>query len=214
MNAPRPDPVKGLISLLQLLQEAREAVSRRELGFIMVNRTFELLRYDTALFWSRDRLGRVRIEAISGAPDFDRKARRVAKLERRIAEFAKKSGAGDFQKIIKDDTDAGERSPENILWCPLGHSRRRVDCGLWLTSASDWSDGDIDAMGHLCGAYSHAMNAVGDRPRSKLLGEWALKLSFVLALGLAAWAMTIPVEQTVLASATIVARDPVMITAP
>ena len=46
-----PDTVKALATLLDLSQRARLASSARELGFLLVNDSFELAPYRQAALW-------------------------------------------------------------------------------------------------------------------------------------------------------------------
>jgi multidrug resistance efflux pump len=99
------------------------------------------------------------------------------------------------------------------LWCPLKHPDQQVIGALWLTRDQPWQDHEITILDRLTEAYGYAWRAVG--PSKSRRWRWGLSRTTTWVLvATVLGAMTIPVPMTTLAPAKIVAKDPLIVSAP
>ncbi len=210
------DPASPLPGLLHLSERARQAATASELGFVVVNETFGLVRYRQAVLWAAGR-----VEAVSGVPLVDADAPFVQWLARILGPLADEPaplafGAGRYGADVA--ADWAEWLPTHALWLPL---RPRPDLapvgGLLLAREEDWGGGEIALLGHLAGAYAHAWAAL-HRPLPLDLLRARLRAlprrRRVQAAGVAALLLLAPVRLTVLAPGEVVPVDPALVRAP
>ena len=212
----------GLSTLLQLEKEARDATNDKELGFIMVNETRQLLEYQQAVLWKRHASGRVSVQAISGLSQIERNAPFVVWLQGFLKHELKSVHGSAY--VLADD-EVPDRFREgwkewtsgHVLLCPLFDRDGLLLGGLWLSRDSDWSDSETALADRAADAYAYAWSVLashGKRGWSGLLaGLGTHKVRLLLLLMIAA-AMFLPVRQSVLAPAEVVARDPILVSAP
>ena len=207
-------------TLLQLARRARQAASRPELGFIIVNETHQLVPYRLAVL-ARAGGGRRRVAAISGSPGVEHTApftqwlgRLFKDVERSAAAGAPKTlEAGDLQKSIGKDWD--EWLPRHGLLVPLRAERGALGT-LLLTRDRPWTQGEQVMLAELADGYAHAWasleNKSSGRVRRYLAGlVRPLQLIVLLALvGL----LFLPVRLSALAPAEIVPLRPTIVRAP
>lgn len=213
--------VRGLTTLLQIEREARQARSIAELGFVMVNRGLALLPATTVVCWVRTAAGAVRVERLSGLPVIDRGTPFVAWAEDLLGGFAR---AGDAATVHPTPLSAQSEpavveewrhwAPPEGLWCPLIAPDGRGFGGLWYAREHPWRPDDVALAGRLAETYAHAWALLVSRPRFDLVAR--LRSRWTLAAGLAAvaGALALPVTQSVLAPAEVVAEDALVVAAP
>ncbi len=205
-----------LATLIQLEQEARQAPTREALSFIMVNRTARLLPYTIALFWTRQPAG-PRLAAVSGVPALDRNTPFVDAMEQLLANLdrpAQPPVATIDPGLIEAPelrSEWEEYLPPQVLACRIGPPAGEPLGGLWLARDEPWSEAEMALVETLAGAYGHALAALERSPRRHFLPGRNRRLA---AAAIACAALAIPVPQSVLAPATVVDRDPLVVAAP
>ncbi|MBI5165888.1 MAG: HlyD family efflux transporter periplasmic adaptor subunit, partial [Magnetospirillum sp.] len=191
----------GLAALLDLEREARDAATPAALAFVIVNRTRTVLRCDSAAAWSGGPAG-PSIDAVAAVSTVDRDGPYAQWLRaeiRALAPLAVTATAGTW-----------DQAPPWALWCPLPGQA----AGFVLFRIEPWSDGERRIAERLAATYAHARAAL-DRhrwlPRLPWLRDrraWAGTAALLVVL------LALPVHQTAVAPATVVARSPLAVTAP
>ncbi|MBF0142152.1 MAG: HlyD family efflux transporter periplasmic adaptor subunit [Magnetococcales bacterium] len=228
----------GLATLVTLEREARHAGSLELLGFIIVNESLRLFPYTQSLFWHRPRRGHFPLQTISGVDRFDPDAPQVVWMGRAVRAIA----AGEEASPPVSPPDSAAGSPEGTVarvvgegdlppalgrewreWCPpwgLWSPLRdplsgELLGGVWYFRDTPWEEGERLLAGHLGDAYAQSL-ALLRRRRHSPIGRFHLSavVGWMLFLGLVAVAGVQRVPLSALAPATIVARDPTLVTAP
>jgi len=224
MTKPPQRKSVALAVLLDLEKRARAAASVEELGFLMANDTHLAVPYRQAAFFRTDR---ARLQTLSGLATPDRDA----PFTRRLEQYFRKILAGSPRLRAMPVTAMGEafgasgsataseaadfftrHLPASLLLVPLLH-KGRVEGALLLAREEPFSRAELGALNHLADAYAHALAALsGPRRQGKrhLRKRTVTAAVIALVLGL----LAIPVRQSVLAPAEIVARDATLIRAP
>ncbi len=220
------EPIQKLLGLLQLARRAREAHSTEVLGFVMVNETLQVLPYrQAALYLGAGGLNPLgHVAAISGLPQPNPAAPYTQWLTRlfhgifALAEHdvPRTINANELPELM---AEWAEWWPAHALWMPLNPgnpSNPTPMGGLLLAADTPWQEHDIAVARELVSAYAHAL--AGLRPRKRMLdalrGLWASAARrrwLWLALVLVA---CFPVQQSVLAPAEVVPKDPFLVRAP
>lgn len=240
---PTDDPARrqlaGLANLVQLERKARQAAAPSDLGFVMVNESSLLVPYRQAALWRSGARGG-QVAALSGVAAPERDAPFVDWLRRACAHLgAAGQGVGGrgvggmgaatpesaaIRAVGPADLPEGmaagwaEWLPPHGLWVPLRRGAAGPDLGgLLLAREQAWTEGDRVLLGYLAEAYGHAWGALlggrgGRRIRDRLLDRrrWvgAATLAGLVGLGF------VPVRQSVLAPAEVIAREPALVRAP
>ncbi|MEI7377508.1 efflux RND transporter periplasmic adaptor subunit [Dickeya chrysanthemi] len=211
-NSPQPDNdarLRLLGELLRLQARAREQESADALAFFMVNETHRLLPYRQALLWQGD--GDL-LRAASGLATLDSHAplcREIVRWCRQWRQYRQP------QRLDANQLDAGDRAlwqeylPPHGLWLPLTGAD---DLALLLLRDSPWQESELRLLNELAGAYGHAWRSLTAgrrlrRPRPNR--RWVMAgLALLVAI------MLIPVRQSVIAPAEVVAHRPALVRAP
>lgn len=219
-NGPNEEPT-GLSALLQLEGMARSAQSDKALQFLIVNETRKLINYRQAfLFSARGRQKKkFKVEAASSLSVIDQNSPFIDWLNRIVATIVKKKDPGIIQPIDANSTDGEfkegwqEYSLPFVLWSPLTLPDGTVIGGLWLARETAWTENEITLIKRLSDAYAHAWGALlgrkyffDDSKLKKYLPLAIIALIFLCGL--------IPVRMSVLAPVEIVAKNPMIISAP
>ena len=205
--------------LLGIEKSIRQARDMTALQFVAVTETRRLISYQQAVLLEHGIDGKLRVVAVSNVPTVDRNApyiRFVEKLANRTIRpdpkrrFSRAADAGDVE------ADWREFLQDNILAQPVVAPDGTALGVLLLIRAPEWQDGELILVEQLVDALGHAWNAL--RPRKKRGGllEGGKRRRVVLAgvlIGLVV-VLSIPVRQSIIAPATVMPRDPVMIAAP
>lgn len=207
--------------LLQLEGMVRGARTTQELQFIVVNETRRLVPYRQAILLIPPIPSSKRYEvlAASSVPVVDRTAPLMQWTERLIRELCEPSVASDIRRIEETDCSLDMRqdwkdfSIGHGLWCPLKHPDGQVLGGIWLWRDQLWVDHEITVLQRVCEAYAYAWRAV--EPSSGRRWRWRMSRTATWMLAAAvAGGLAVPVPMTTLAPAKIVAKDPVIVSAP
>lgn len=210
-----------LRTLTQLATEARRAESLAELGFVMANRTQRLLPCAAVYWWRAGGRGRGRLLAASGVSNVESDAPFVIWLERVLARLARQRADRAPRPITTADLAEPERAgwttamAPAVLWCPLGAPNQRLDGGLLLMRPEPWRPDEIARAEHLAEIYGHAIRTLApSAERSLLPRQWRTPKVIGAAVVALALLSLVPVNQSVIAPATVVARDPLVVAAP
>lgn len=234
-----PQPVNGLLMLLELQRQAWRQATAPELRYHIVNQTRRLIAYRQAAFLTLADRGRPTLEAVSNIAVLEPNAPFAQWLEQAVRAVATGSQADAVHVVDPAALPAevrgawGEWGPAQVLWCPLrkpepqrepprealpgapAESRDKAApplAGLWLGRDEPWTDGEILLLSHLAEGYGHAWWALsGKRAKRRGLRRTLLPLLVLLAL---AGTLAIPVPMSTLAPAEIQTSNPVIVAAP
>lgn len=209
------EPVQELLGLLSLARRAREAETPEALGFVMVNESLQLLQYRQAALWQGGALGQVK--AVSGLPQPNPSApytQFLTRLFRALEQQPDAAGLRVANVPAELAEEAAEWLPAHLLCMPLRHGETPSRAMLLLAAEQPWQEHELAIARELAGAYAHALVAFA--PREKPWRRWR-----ELFAGRRRWfwggALVIalfPVEQSVLAPAEVVPKDPFLVRAP
>ena len=211
----------ALYVLLQLEALVRAVRTLEELQFFFVNETRRLVPYRQAILLAppTQPTQSYEVRAASSVPVVDRTVPLMQWTERLIRVLRKTSTGPDILRLTEADcpaelrTDWKEFTPGYGLWCPLKHPGGEILSGLWLTRNQPWAPHEMPVLQRLSEAYAYAWRAVG--PSNSRRWRWGLNrtTTWILA-GAALGALAIPVPMSTLAPAKIVAKDPLIVSAP
>ncbi len=214
-----PDKLSsGLGILLQIESMARNAESLKALEFLIVNETRKLVPYGQAFLVSINTRDNYNIESASSVAVIDRDAPSIRWLIRLLKKLGGQGPMDSVQQLDASNCPEGledewqDYAMPFALWCPLKLVNGKLLGGLWLGRDTPWQENEITILRRLSETYGHAIGALtggtlGKPRRSR--GLMTLVILFVLVL-----ISLIPVPLSVLAPVEIVARDPVIVSAP
>ncbi|QHQ20711.1 HlyD family efflux transporter periplasmic adaptor subunit [Pectobacterium brasiliense] len=204
-----------LAELLQLQSRARARETLDELAFFIVNETHNVVKYRQALLWDCDKR---RLQAASGLASLDHNApfcTEFSRLCRQWQEEGRQTQTLQCRELPADDQILWqEHLPEFLLWLPLRLPQGDTPLVLVLARDSAWLPAEIVLLEKLADAYAHAWSSLL-KQRRRQTNTSPKKRRLILA-GIVALVLIllIPVRQSVLAPAEIVAHRPVMVRAP
>jgi multidrug resistance efflux pump len=99
------------------------------------------------------------------------------------------------------------------LWAPLTQRDGTVFAGLLQARETVWRDGDVAPAMRLAGAYQHAWRALEGADAGRPF-RWRRRWLLLAAAGAVILAGFIPVPLTALAPVEVVAKNPLVVTAP
>ncbi len=211
----------SVAALLQLEGMVRANGTQQELQFLFVNETRRLVPYRQAVLLIPPTISssQYEVRAISSIPVVDRAAPLPQWIERLIRELRKSSPSQGMCQVTETECPV-ELQPEwkeftagHGLWCPLKHPDGQVLGGLWLTRDQPWPNHEVTVMQRLSEAYAYAWRAVG--PSTSHRWRWGVSRTTTWLLAtVMVGALAIPVPMSTLAPAKIVAKDPVIVSAP
>jgi HlyD family secretion protein/Biotin-lipoyl like len=208
-------------ALLQLEGMVRAAQTQQELQFFFVNETRRLVPYRQAMLLTPPTASTQthQVRAASSIPVVDRTVPLMQWTERLIRDLRKTSTGPDILRLTEAECptelrpDWKEFTPGYGLWCPLKHPGGQILGGLWLTRDQPWADHEVTVLQRLAEAYAYAWCAVG--PSNSRRWRWGLSRTTTWILAAATLgALAIPVPMSTLAPAKIVAKDPLIVSAP
>ncbi|WP_455923476.1 efflux RND transporter periplasmic adaptor subunit [Pseudomonas putida] len=204
--------------LLQLERRARAEPDLLGLGFLMVNDSRSLIDYQQALLWDSDRQ---RISACSGLARLEDDAPYMLQLRRWCQHWQQQPWAGQIHAVASSDVAADDQAQWQqdlgpcLIWVPL-----RGRQGQWLGSLLLQRQQPLPApeqalLGLLQDAYGHAWQALLGPARPGLRRWKRRPARLVVGAALAVLVLALlPVRQSVLAPAEIIAHDPAVLRAP
>ncbi|MBF0420968.1 MAG: HlyD family efflux transporter periplasmic adaptor subunit, partial [Magnetococcales bacterium] len=153
----------------------------------------------------------------------DPQAPYVAWLERVLHTIASSESGSVLHPFTADDLSEPERSewvewfPAHGLWSPLVSPVGKRLGGFVLARNSEWTESEQQILAHISESYAYALNALSQKETGwipRLLErkpKQRLKLLLILLVIALMW---LPVRQSALAPAEVVASDPTIIRAP
>ncbi len=210
----------GLTVLMQLEAEARRAQTDKALQFLIVNETRRLLPYRQAFLFSSagDPRSRCRLEIASSIAVIDRSVPLIRWMELALDAMREKDPPDALQRLDSSKCPQGlaeewrEFSLPYVLWCPLCRPDGAFLGGLWLARETGWRDDERTLMKRLCDAYAHAWGMFSRKRR--LASKWRSGRVGWSLVAVASAAMFVPVRLSTLAPVEVVAKDPIVVSAP
>jgi len=213
------DAGHGLISLLEIEAEAREAQTLLDLHYIIANQTPKLTKARQVFVFRCRSLKKMQLVAITGLASVDHTVPLIHLLERLTQERScrKKDMAGqvfDTLHLSEEFNDLKKTYPFHAM-CWQVFTNRHGDTigGMLLARENEWSQADLIVAGRLKGAFQHAWAALKDGTRfkgpSRLIRPWP----WLLVIG-CLLAMAIPVPMATLSPMEIIPADPFIVAAP
>ncbi|SHN61432.1 efflux RND transporter periplasmic adaptor subunit [Desulfovibrio litoralis] len=204
--------------LLQLQKRAQKA-SSNELPFVFVNETRTLVPYRQAVFWSYDSKRTWRVTAVSGLSTPDQGAPFVLWLQELAKEFEGLGLHTQTQMIQanmfpqKQVSAWQEWLPPEGLWLPFFVGSKLIGA-LALFREQAFRKDEQELLEHLCGCYALCLPRKSEQTTlvklKKTLNSSTKRLWLLLFIFILLW---IPVRQSVLAPAEVIAVQPVHIRA-
>ncbi|TKB95840.1 MAG: HlyD family efflux transporter periplasmic adaptor subunit, partial [Nitrospira sp.] len=216
-----PPTNQALSVLLQLEGMVRAAQTQQELQFFFVNETRRLVPYRQAIVLTppTPSAQSYHVQAASSVPVVDRTVPLMQWTERVIQALLKTASDDDVCSITEAECPAELRlewkefTAGHGLWCPLKHPNGQILGGLWLTRDQPWPDHEVTVMQRLSEAYAYAWLAVGSSNSRRRRWRLSRTTMWILAIAMLG-ALAIPVPMSTLAPAKIVAKDPLIVSAP
>lgn len=231
--------MQKLLTLLAILRQARHKKALADLGFVIVNQTFNVVPYRHCVFW-RWTGGQTEIKAASGLVQVDPNGpyalwikamlgHLVAPKARFLSINILGQNADDVYakafSIGMDDCAPRERedwdkwaSPHAMLVLFKNHENQ-VDFGMWIDRDEPFGEADTALIEELADGYAHVLHRLYHKKKKTGFGafkRWlrpskdkAIKLAIVAGL-----LMFFPVRMTVTAPAEVVASSPHVVTIP
>jgi len=218
LPSPRPEALLAL--LVQLEQRLRACTSEDELHFLLVNDTHALLPYRQAVLWLGNARGG-RILALSGLAVAEANAPFNVWLAALLARCTPALSAPGPLSPPEDELASWiEHLPAHAWWLPLKLSGD-TSAGLLLLREQAWMAHETSVLALLADAAAHAWQALRAE-RASLRRPWLAGLRlpqrrrswWLAGAALLLVLMALPVRQSVLAPAEIVARAPLAVRAP
>jgi multidrug efflux pump subunit AcrA (membrane-fusion protein) len=217
---PGQDPrSERLALLLQLERRVRMQDSLASLGFLMVNDSRQLLDYQEAFLWQA---ASRRISACSGLAQVEANTPLLLFLQRLCTDWDGQSWSGEIRELNAADAPAQYRHewPEylslRLLRLPLRDRQGRLLGCLLLSREQPLQRAERALLELLLDCYGHAWASLQGNTPTSLLDPLRRRPRRALSIGLGVVLVLalLPVSQTVLAPAEIMARDPAVLRAP
>jgi len=209
--------ITGLVQLEKRVRHTRDA---QEFGFLAVNETKSLVLYRQAALW-RAEAGRGSVLAVSGLALPEADAPYVTWLTRACRRLAEADAGNAPRPVAARDLPESEARewadwlPVHGLWLPLADPAGHRLGALLLARDAAWSEAERHLLAYVADAYGHAWALLQARRSSR--GAWRTRRGNRLTLGLLAVAIAagaVPMRQSALAPAEVVARAPSVVRAP
>ncbi|MBF0263331.1 MAG: HlyD family efflux transporter periplasmic adaptor subunit [Magnetococcales bacterium] len=216
--------ILGLSALLQLNKRAFAAENEATFGFLVVNETHLMTPYRQAVLWRHADKGSGAVVAVSGSPDPNARAPYIVWLTRILnnPKWGEQTGPVGMTAADIEGDDGKEWEqwlPNHAIWVPLITGARQRMGGMLLVKAVPWTDPEIKLLTKLADSYANAWELLLERARGP---GWSVKELFATPATPWRWGVVallpllllLPVRQSVLAPAVVVAHDPAPIRAP
>lgn len=216
----------GILSRIILLEgDIRKVSTINEFAVLAVNETHRVVPYFQCFMWRRGKSGKLRIQAVSGASQVDGDAPAI-QLALKIVRFLSEKFADKSLATFTATPDSTgfhgewiEQFPAHALWCNFSEpgDANGMPAGLVFFSGQAFSATDVKTLTPVLDAYRYTWTRLPEvrREQRSMLGWLTRSRTFRLLLfaGILG-AMFLPVRESVLATATIVPRDPVVVSTP
>ena len=218
--------VRNLTLVMELESMARKAVTKEELGFVMVNQTRRLINYTQAavLLFDEDSSPFAKVLSISGISVIDKHvpmAVWLKKVVRAMAADAAKGGAGVRKTVAIDEKylsrggyeDWQKFASPHLLWVPLFFNDGSMVGGIVLMRKNEFAEHETLIIKRLAEAYGYSMGTILFAKRRRM--SWDKKKKILWgSLTAMALAMLLPVRMSALAQVSIEPYKARMVSAP
>ena len=206
--------------LINLEKKTREANSKDELNFVVVNETREIIDYTTSFLLLKSPTDKFYVNAISDIALIDRTAPLVTYVENIINHKSNQNlkdieliDLEKFSKKIKKQKP--KNIPQYVLRIPIFSPQRGLQGFLLLTRNENFNENENELVFHLSRTYGHAYNtfltnySIKDFFKKNFTGKkrW-ITISVIILISL------FPVRMTSTAPVEVVAKNPFLITSP
>ncbi len=206
--------------LISLEKKTREAKSKDELNFLVVNETREIIDYTTSFLLLKSATDKFHINAISDIASIDRTAPLVTFVESIINHKTKINlkeiesiDLEQFSKKIKKQKP--KNIPQYLLCIPIFSPQRGLQGYLLLARNKNFNENENELIQHLSRTYGHAYNtfltnfSIKNFLKKNFTGKkrW-ITISVIILIFL------FPVRITSTAPVEVVAKNPFLITSP
>ncbi len=225
--------LRRLLIILTLEQQARSIDDISALRFHIVNESRRAISFDQGFLWEKDIAGRVSLTAVTGVsspdetnPYFQSFRRLLLHLLQEEESKSEEEKKGEVRVLTKEMFPAhlhaewDELRHQEVLWSPLLFLEKECIGGLWLNRSQKWTDKEKAHTFFLTGSYAQAIHGLQvrrldpyrwlrDLPSlfaKKRVMAFVLLVCFLLGF--------IPIRQSVVAPAEVVAVDPFVIASP
>lgn len=204
-----------LAIIVQLNLKAIHCKKPQELFFVMLNDTRQLIRYDRALLWDIHR--KPLCLGISGHTTVEKESQTIHNLQPFVGQIPDPTKIQAIKvKVpssqLPNQISKTEISEYSVLWLPILHNEKS-SLGLWLErwDNTPWHENEIKVLSLIGQTYSLTWSKM-KRP----FGQSAIsKPLWTLGALAAFWLLfLVPIPLRIVAHAEIVAKDPVLVTAP
>ncbi len=221
MSADANEEREKLYSLLQLEERARHAETLKELQFLIVNETRQLVNYRQAFLFSVKGLSGTsyKVETASSIAVIDTNEPYIVWLNKIAANLQQSKNMNSILKLdsascpeeFRDEWK--EYSLPFVIWVPLQLHNEVTVGGLWIARENPWNDNEIVLLKRIADSYAHAMGALTGK---KKLIRKSDKTKYIIwtSLLIVFLASFVPIRLSALAPVEIVAKDPVIVSAP
>jgi len=206
--------------LIGLEKKVREALSKDELNFILVNEIREIVDFTNAFLLKQTPIGIFNVEAISDLAIVDRTAPLVTFIEKIVNHKDHNQPKDiiniDIQDFAKKNKLTKNKNLPNILILIPIHSPQKGHQGfVAINKESEINDSEIELLKHLSGTFGHAFNSfistfpIKESIKKYFSGKNKWKTIVIILL-----IIFFPVSMTTTAPVEVVAKNPSLITAP
>ncbi|MBR9858596.1 MAG: HlyD family efflux transporter periplasmic adaptor subunit [Gammaproteobacteria bacterium] len=210
-------------ALLGLEQQLRKAGSLAQLFYTLVNQTHHCVAYTQSVLLLGEELRHLEVVAASDIPTVDYTSPFVAWVERLARYWAQQDSARQLSALDAGQVSAALRldwqdmAPEQLLWIPLRSEAQdgRILGALLLFRAAPWTEQERGIMEHLSGTMGHTVFALQRRsPFKRLLQRLRQQKTWLLLTLVLMALLWTPLRLSTLAPVEVIARDPLVISAP
>ena len=215
--------IDAMSILLTLQHELRSLRSYRDFGFFVVNETYRLLRYQSAVLWHHQPGLGYRLSAVSGVATIDAHSPFNVWLVK-VIHYCKKEFENNGVKMLSqadfpDDitNDWPNEVGQQLLWCPFNQEGHDSNEGMIFLRENEWSEGEVKRLHWLLQSYAYSWYFLSHKRGVMLWCKniWRYKRKLLLFCSLGVTAILLfPIHQSIIAPAEVVAKDPALITAP
>ena len=207
--------------LITIEKKIREAQSKTELEFLIVNELKDLVNYDVAILLSANKIGVTEVKTISNISVVDQTAPLVSYIKNLTNNIVLPAEENAYE-INLDDHETSEKNyerPENIpsngLMINLQSSIGGLQGKLFILSSEKLISSDKELLTHLAGTIGHALFSFKKGPnlfdKIKSFFSGKLKWFFIITSILI---LLIPINMSALAPVEVSANNPTVVTSP
>ncbi|MBU2713459.1 efflux RND transporter periplasmic adaptor subunit [Zooshikella harenae] len=220
-----------LLELLSLESELRLLEKKVDLYFTISNETIRLVPYDQSVVFTcqqahpskksnKNPIYSFSAVTVSSLSTIDKESPFIIWLHTVIYHVAKHYSLTELLEInpgmLSDDlrSEWCHWCPGHVLWCPLLDKEKRLLGGVWLIRRALWEQNDKVILTRLMEAYAYTWQVLSPKHSfQQQIKRIVAGRKKWIALALLMISI-IPVRLSVLASAQVVARQPILVTAP